>query len=948
MKAYYKLAPVLLVTGILCGYLYLWESELKSPNKNNYPLPTNGIAIREGQVEGDSEGDPRGDWEKMIHSAAPGDDWQAIERENMLTKYQYRSQLKEQAAVRSQQTFANGKVTGAWSEKGSNNQAGSVSAVDFDYVNDQIYAITPSGTLWKGDLSGITWTPLNENLSFYNNIIEVTQTPTNTRIITAIGPHLYYSDNDGASWTPSEGLTYSQNAGAPTRIMEVADANNSIYYLAQIGTAINLYVSTNHGKDFTQIHSFSNYNNQKIDFWSALGEDDAYLLDAESNLYNITPTAATLINNTSLPVNTWRRLTGSKASGSVVLYAFLNKRDVYQSLDNGMTWTNTGSTPINSWNVGIIASPWTATKLFMGEVNTHQSDDSGETWFHASLWYHYYTNINRIHADVMTFGAYETSNGTPLVLIGSHGGVHASYDELETTENVATQQLNNAEYYDIRTNPIFTDQIYAGSQDQGWQRTATGNTSGAVDFEQALSGDYGNLALTNNGQHLWTVYPFGILNFFTNPQSSINSQTINVNGSNPPASNWLWPTSETHDLASDDIYLGGGSLDGGPGSYLITLTGTSTAIDATQFDYDFRANSNSGTATISAISPSFIDADKIFVATSDGTFFYTHDAGQTWAKSANILAGQHNLYGATIYASKHDPNRVWMAGSGYSNPPVFQSNDGGATFTPINNGLPNTLINKLTANPDETLLFAASESGAYVYDIATKIWYDFLGTTAPQQRYLSVEYVKDLNIVRFGTFGRGIWDFTIASQPALPVEWLSFDAKSIDNQQVALNWRTASEFENDYFEIQRSANGKDFEAIAEVNSLGMGDVERNYDFVDHFPQLGNNYYRIKQVDRDGSFEYSDIQLAVIEGDQPTIAIYPNPVIAGENVQVKISKEGEFSLAIFNLNGQLVEKQTISENQEVETQNLPAGNYFYQVNQVGKEVNFAGKIMVSGQ
>ncbi|MFT4758961.1 MAG: photosystem II stability/assembly factor-like uncharacterized protein, partial [Saprospiraceae bacterium] len=614
-------------------------------------------------------------------------------------------------------------------------------------------------------------------------------------------------------------------------------------------------------------------------------------------------------------------------------------------------WALTGSTNKSAWDVGIEASPWNSDNIFAGEVDLSRSANGGTTWTAVNYWYQYYSNIDRLHADIITMGMYEKSDGTPFILVGNHGGLHVSYDELQNTENISKLNLNNAEYYDVRTDPNNSSYIYAGSQDQGWQRTSNGNIPGASSFTQVISGDYGHLCLTNNGQSLWTVYPFGNINFYENAQTGYSNALVNLDGTDYPVSNWIWPTAETYNTASNDIYVAGGDINGGAGAHLITLSavessGGSWSISKSQFAYDFKVNSTTGTGTISSIEPSYIDSNRIYVGMSDGSFFYTNDGGTSWSKSANIVPGQFYLYGASIYASKFDADLVWMAGSGYNNSSVYKSTDGGQTFTAMATGLPNTLVHEITANTDETLLFAAAESGAYVYVAAQDTWYDLMGVSAPQQKYYSVEYVNSNNLVRYGTYGRGIWDFSIAAQPVLPVEWLSFDAEVIDNERIVLNWATASEFENDYFSIQRSVDGKSFETIEEVASLGEAAVEQGYELTDQFPLLGNNYYRLKQVDRNGEFEYSEIELGVITGDQPTVAIYPNPVASGEHLQVKISKQGVYNYSIFSSNGQKIKSASIEENGEIEISEMPAGSYFYQINTKKNDAQFSGKLMVS--
>jgi hypothetical protein len=104
---------------------------------------------------------------------------------------------------------------------------------------------------------------------------------------------------------------------------------------------------------------------------------------------------------------------------------------------------------------------------------------------------------------------------------------------------------------------------------------------------------------------------------------------------------------------------------------------------------------------------------------------------------------------------------VIIGGSGYSNPPVYISYDHGASFVPLNDGLPNTLVFELAGTPDDKYFFAATEVGPYVYIAEDEEWIDLAGISAPDQTYWSVEYIPELHTARFGTYGRGIWDFII-------------------------------------------------------------------------------------------------------------------------------------------------------------------------------------------
>jgi hypothetical protein len=120
-------------------------------------------------------------------------------------------------------------------------------------------------------------------------------------------------------------------------------------------------------------------------------------------------------------------------------------------------------------------------------------------------------------------------------------------------------------------------------------------------------------------------------------------------------------------------------------------------------------------------------------------------------------------------------------------------------------------------------------------------------------------------------------DFAIGFGSApLPVEWLSFIATP-ENGTVVLRWATATEYNNDYFVIERSSDGKTFEPIGQVKGNGTSSIINNYRFTDLTPYEGTSYYRIRQVDFDGAFDYSRIAAVRMGETVSGINVYPNPV-----------------------------------------------------------------------
>jgi hypothetical protein len=162
----------------------------------------------------------------------------------------------------------------------------------------------------------------------------------------------------------------------------------------------------------------------------------------------------------------------------------------------------------------------------------------------------------------------------------------------------------------------------------------------------------------------------------------------------------------------------------------------------------------------------------------------------------------------------------------------------------------------------------------------------------------------------------------------LPVELMAFTAKVQDNQTNLLEWQTASEENNDGFEIQKSIDGKSWKNIGTVEGNGTTVEISNYNFIDESPFDGMNYYRLKQLDFDGQFEYSNIVniQTVEQSNNQTLKVYPNPV--QDNLTIE---EGRGIVTIYNMLGQPVLEITNSESQTtINVSDLPKGQYLLRI------------------
>jgi hypothetical protein len=171
-----------------------------------------------------------------------------------------------------------------------------------------------------------------------------------------------------------------------------------------------------------------------------------------------------------------------------------------------------------------------------------------------------------------------------------------------------------------------------------------------------------------------------------------------------------------------------------------------------------------------------------------------------------------------------------------------------------------------------------------------------------------------------------------SSSPKLPIELLSFTGYC-DKQNNILQWSTATEKNNDYFTIERSTNGIIWQIAGTVNGSGNSSSQLNYALTDMTRNEGTSYYRLKQTDFNGIYEYSAIiyinKCEDNSGDHFTI--YPNPFTNQINVKLNSSEINQYELRLYNvLGGKIINTVILNSNTTIETNNLPAGIYFYKV------------------
>lgn len=173
---------------------------------------------------------------------------------------------------------------------------------------------------------------------------------------------------------------------------------------------------------------------------------------------------------------------------------------------------------------------------------------------------------------------------------------------------------------------------------------------------------------------------------------------------------------------------------------------------------------------------------------------------------------------------------------------------------------------------------------------------------------------------------------------SLPVELIYFTGRAEIDNTTMLEWKTASELNNDYFDIQRSKDATIWESIGQVKGSGFSNKPVFYSFIDKDPEDGKNYYRLKQIDFDKKFKHSKIitinfNPSSIDASELKFTIYPNP--AKNEIWIKtdheINADNSVDIEVFNLIGERLLASKMEESlQKIDLNEYQKGMYFIKI------------------
>lgn len=169
-------------------------------------------------------------------------------------------------------------------------------------------------------------------------------------------------------------------------------------------------------------------------------------------------------------------------------------------------------------------------------------------------------------------------------------------------------------------------------------------------------------------------------------------------------------------------------------------------------------------------------------------------------------------------------------------------------------------------------------------------------------------------------------DECVYESSVLPVKLSSFDLKKVEDNSVALNWTTSVEINNDYFEIFKSNDGRNFDLLQSVKGNGTSNERVNYTFIDEQPFSGLNYYYISQIDFDGNVTDFDMKRVDVSTNSSLNATLRNNQLSVQNIN------SQAEIHVVSIDGRLMINTQLNSNDILDLSDLIQGFYIISISE----------------
>ena len=613
-----------------------------------------------------------------------------------------------------------------------------------------------AGGMWVTTNNGATWSCLTDNngVLAVSDIIIPSDYATSNTIYIATGDRDHWDNNSigvlkstdgGATWNTT-GLTYPISNGAMVYRLLLDPGNNQTLIAA---TSSGVYKTTNGGTTWTTQLSAVSF----IDMEYKPGDFNTLYGSTTSGAIYVSSNGGTSWTKSFSDVNAYRISLAVSANQPATVYAIAANSSsglygIYKSTDSGATFTKVNSgTPGNllgwaalgndtsgqGWyDLSISASPSNANTLLVGGVNTWRSLDGGVTWAIVNHWWG--DGVPAVHADKHML-LYRNDG---YLFECNDGGIYSSGDN-GTTWNNKTNGIVISQMYKLGVSQTTNSETITGLQDNGTKLMSGGTWSdvkGGDGMECLI--DY------SNGNIQYGTYVAGQIDRTTDHWSTATDITAAIPGGLGATGAWVSPYL-IDPVNPQTLYVGYSDI------WKTTDRGNSWA--------KISSMNSSNKIRSMAIAPS--NPQVLFVA-DPYIIWKTPDNGTSWTNITGTLpTGSGRI--TYIAVKNDDPTTLWVTLSGYNATKVFQSINGGTTWTDISAGLPSIPAYSIIQNKQtgtEVQLYAATELGVY-FKKGSDNWIAY-NTGIPNVSVGELEIYYAANPIdsklRAATFGRGLWE----------------------------------------------------------------------------------------------------------------------------------------------------------------------------------------------
>lgn len=828
------------------------------------------------------------------------------------------------------------------------------------------------------------WVSLGPGKTIGGRTLSIAINPRNSNqvIIGTAGGGMWRSNDAGANW--SRVVTGLPVEGVPAIIINpenpriIYAGTGEVYRVDTTGTGYNVWKtrgtygvgiikSTDGGATWSQV--FKKTQGQMFGVQELVFDPqntDIIYACCTDGLYRTTNAGTTwqrIFNKTytrQLVINPADRRQMIVSAGNLVN----PDKGLYKTVDAGQTWTKLSSPAFPVGFNGLISITNKGNRVYAGFgtngiTSSNElvlSDDFGASWVlktNSNICYYQYwycndiaidpSNIDRVITTGVNVNAYTSTSTTTSAgtrkAIGSnvHSDVHdVIYDPNNpqtvylATDGGMYKSINNGTSFTQINNGLGAVQIYASL---GVSPTDPNNIIAGLQDNGVIKYDgntWKSVVGSDGGSSVFNVQNGNIA--LTNTQNRVIYRSTNA-GNNFSTVLGGWPGDRTGFMAPLAISKSNSNF---------VYSATDMWHPSTDAGLTFANNNTSLTnyidkqyKTAIAIGVSPVNSQKAYVSTSPFSqrsdnalnvnpppnVFKTLNAGSANATFVNVKNNLPDRFVLDFAFSPTNDDSVFITLGGFGSQHVYVTGNGGASWQPAGNGLPDIPFNAIVFDPaNPQVLYAGCDVGVFVSNNRGQTWLDF------NKGFWDATQVYDLQIsadnkLLCATHGKGVFKTDLFSASSLPVQVSSLTAKN-KNGYNELKWTASAENNLKMYEVERSADATSFTKVGTVKT----NMQKQYmlnDDVNH-AAAHTFYYRIKFVYKDGTHTYSQITSAERQGPSALYSIAGNPFSDKIIIQFQNTGNHTVSAMLYNAAGTLIKKpnaQTISGAYNLSLNNL---------------------------